>query len=108
MFSELREHGTLRESAREPLQLVDDFIACIQLAVGAQVRAVRLFLGGARARRPRRSRRLIPCFPRGAQAMDNLPELRSAMHKRFTPGCRWNTLLRRFIHSTVLSRTPRA
>ncbi len=47
-------------------------------------------------------------FPRGTQAMDNLPELRSAMHKRFTPGCRWNTLLRRYIHSTMLSRTPRA
>ena len=49
VFSELREHGTLRESAREPLQLVDDFIACIQLAVGAQVRAVRLLLARARA-----------------------------------------------------------
>ncbi len=71
IFSNLREHGTLRESAREPLQLVDDLIACIQLAVGAQVRAVAV---GARARDgaysaillPRRSsdaaRRLIRCF----------------------------------------------
>ena len=38
MFSDLRESGLLRESACEPLQLVDDFVACIQLAVAQQVR----------------------------------------------------------------------